>query len=29
VHPDWAKAYRKTAQTTHFLFYKPNQALAR
>lgn len=21
VHPDWAKAYRKTAQTTHFLFY--------
>lgn len=29
VHPDWAKAYRKTAETTHFLFYKPNQALAR
>ena len=29
VHPDWAKAYRKTAQTTHFLFYRPNQALAR
>jgi len=29
VRPDWAKAYRKTAQTTHFLFYKPNQALAR
>ncbi|MFK0092240.1 cell wall hydrolase [Pseudomonas sp. NPDC090592] len=29
VHPDWTKAYRKTAQTTHFLFYKPNQALAR
>ncbi|MCE1006319.1 cell wall hydrolase [Pseudomonas monteilii] len=29
VHPDWAKTYRKTAQTTHFLFYKPNQALAR
>jgi len=28
VRPDWAKAYRKTAQTTHFLFYKPNQALA-
>ncbi|MFJ4444949.1 cell wall hydrolase [Pseudomonas sp. NPDC089422] len=29
VHPDWAKAYRKTAETRHFLFYKPNQALAR
>ena len=29
VRPDWAKAYRKTAQTTHFLFYKPNPALAR
>ncbi len=29
VHPDWAKAYRKTAQTTHFLFYKPHPALAR
>ncbi|NIE73439.1 cell wall hydrolase [Pantoea sp. Ap-967] len=29
VHPDWAKAYRKTAQTQHFLFYKPNQSLAR
>ncbi|GLO57875.1 hypothetical protein PPUJ20066_39110 [Pseudomonas putida] len=29
VNPDWAKAYRKTAETTHFLFYKPNQALAR
>lgn len=29
VHPEWAKAYRRTAQTTHFLFYKPNQALAR
>ncbi|MFJ4454792.1 cell wall hydrolase [Pseudomonas sp. NPDC089392] len=29
VHPSWAKAYRRTAQTTHFLFYKPNQALAR
>lgn len=29
VHPDWAKAYRKTAQTTHFLFYKPNQPVAR
>ncbi len=29
VHPDWAKAYRRTAQTRHFLFYKPNQALAR
>ncbi|QJQ21116.1 cell wall hydrolase [Pseudomonas sp. SK] len=29
VRPDWAKAYRRTAQTRHFLFYKPNQALAR
>ncbi|MFJ4346267.1 cell wall hydrolase [Pseudomonas sp. NPDC089401] len=29
VHPDWAKVYRKTAETRHFLFYKPNQALAR
>jgi len=29
VRPDWAKAYRRTAQTQHFLFYKPNQALAR
>ncbi|MBV4491768.1 cell wall hydrolase [Pseudomonas oryzicola] len=29
VRPDWAKAYRKTAQTRHFLFYKPNPALAR
>ncbi|QXI40731.1 cell wall hydrolase [Pseudomonas xantholysinigenes] len=29
VHPDWAKAYRKTAETTHFLFYRPNTALAR
>ncbi|MFJ4394957.1 cell wall hydrolase [Pseudomonas sp. NPDC089396] len=29
VHPDWAKTYRKTAETRHFLFYKPNQALAR
>lgn len=29
VNPEWAKAYRKTAETTHFLFYKPNQALAR
>ncbi|CAM4138859.1 Cell wall hydrolase SleB [Pseudomonas reidholzensis] len=29
VHPDWAKAYRKTAETRLFLFYKPNQALAR
>lgn len=29
VHPEWAKAYRKTAETQHFLFYKPNQALAR
>lgn len=29
VRPDWAKAYRRTAQTTHFIFYKPNQALAR
>lgn len=29
VHPAWAKAYRKTAETRHFLFYKPNQALAR
>ena len=29
VHPAWAKAYRRTAKTTHFLFYKPNQALAR
>ena len=29
VHPSWAKAYRKTAETRHFLFYKPNQALAR
>ncbi|MNG92611.1 Spore cortex-lytic enzyme precursor [compost metagenome] len=29
VRPAWAKTYRKTAQTTHFLFYKPNQALAR
>ena len=29
VHPDWAKAYRKTAVTTHFLFYKPKQAQAR
>ncbi|HYQ54385.1 MAG TPA: cell wall hydrolase, partial [Pseudomonas sp.] len=26
---DWAKTYRKTAETRHFLFYKPNQALAR
>ncbi|QVM89126.1 cell wall hydrolase [Pseudomonas entomophila] len=29
VNPDWAKTYRKTTETTHFLFYKPNQALAR
>ncbi|MEJ5862743.1 cell wall hydrolase [Pseudomonas farsensis] len=29
VKPDWIKAYRRTAQTTHFLFYKPNPALAR
>ena len=29
VHPDWAKAYRRTARTRHFLFYKPNPALAR
>ncbi|MEX5360199.1 cell wall hydrolase [Pseudomonas guariconensis] len=29
VRPQWAKAYRKTAETTHFLFYRPNQALAR
>lgn len=29
VHPQWAKAYRKTAETRHFLFYKPNPALAR
>ncbi|MBF8748146.1 cell wall hydrolase [Pseudomonas monteilii] len=29
VHPDWAKVYRKTAETRHFIFYKPNQALAR
>jgi len=29
VKPAWAKAYRRTAQTRHFLFYKPNQALAR
>ncbi|MNH10784.1 Cell Wall Hydrolase [compost metagenome] len=29
VRPDWAKAYRRTAQTRLFLFYKPNQALAR
>ncbi|MDZ3992362.1 cell wall hydrolase [Pseudomonas sp. Teo4] len=29
VNPDWAKTYRKTAETQHFLFYKPNQALAR
>ena len=29
VHPDWAKVYHRTAQTRHFLFYKPNQALAR
>ncbi|MBA6130631.1 MULTISPECIES: cell wall hydrolase [Pseudomonas] len=29
VHPAWAKTYRRTAKTTHFLFYKPNQALAR
>ena len=29
VHPQWAKAYRRTAETTHFLFYKPHQALAR
>ena len=28
VHPAWAKTYRRTAKTTHFLFYKPNQALA-
>ncbi|MFB4391866.1 MULTISPECIES: cell wall hydrolase [unclassified Pseudomonas] len=29
VRPDWAKAYRRTAETRHFLFYRPNQALAR
>lgn len=29
VRPSWAKGYRKTAETTHFLFYKPDQALAR
>jgi len=29
VRPDWAKAYRRTAETTHFLFYKPNQMQAR
>ncbi|HEN8712673.1 MULTISPECIES: cell wall hydrolase [Pseudomonas] len=29
VRPDWAKAYRRTAQTRLFLFYKPNPALAR
>lgn len=29
VRPDWAKAYRKTAETKLFLFYKPNPALAR
>lgn len=29
VRPEWAKAYRKTAETTHFLFYKPNQAVTR
>lgn len=29
VRPDWAKVYRKTAETKLFLFYKPNQALAR
>jgi len=29
VRPDWAKVYRKTAETKLFLFYKPNPALAR
>lgn len=29
VKPAWAKAYRKTGETKAFLFYKPNQALAR
>lgn len=29
VRPDWAKVYRKTTETKLFLFYKPNQALAR
>lgn len=29
VRPAWAKAYRKTAETRHFLFYRPHQALAR
>ncbi|WP_313455250.1 cell wall hydrolase [Pseudomonas sp.] len=29
VRPSWIKAYRKTGETRHFLFYKPNQALAR
>lgn len=28
VLPDWAKAYPKTAETSHFIFYRPNQALA-
>lgn len=28
VRPSWAKAYRKTAETKLFLFYKPNQTLA-
>ncbi|QXH33728.1 cell wall hydrolase [Pseudomonas muyukensis] len=28
VKPDWAKAYRKSAETRHFLFYRPNPALA-
>ncbi|MGR3991904.1 cell wall hydrolase [Pseudomonas sp. 1121_17] len=29
ARPAWAKAYRKTAETRLFLFYKPNPALAR
>lgn len=29
VRPSWANAYRKTAQTTHFFFYRPANALAR
>lgn len=29
VHPDWAKAYVKTAETAKFLFYKPRSGDAR
>ena len=29
VRPAWAKAFRRTLQTHHFIFYKPNPSVAR